>query len=181
MSTQSENYVLANKTREFCLACRRGDFEKVKMLIEKGVDINAPSPEWPNYTPLMYAVVGGNGEPPLENGNIDVIAFLIYSGADLNGKNGGGRTVFQINEFVQTTKNYEAFRHVKQFLNIMKNNAPILALFKMLDHKFIYLDIGNAIELVESLEAESLPPKGGKKRKTIRRRRKTRKSKTRRL
>ena len=72
-----------SRINALCDACKIGNIKNVKRYVEiNGVDINARSSESHGYTPLMYAVVGGNGnftKPPVSNGNIDVIMFLVYS------------------------------------------------------------------------------------------------------
>ena len=165
---------------DFCNACKAGNLEKVKEFVENGVDINGNCAIWPGYTPLMMALVGGNGvytKPPVANGNIDVIAFLVYSGADLQMKTAAGRTLFQIGEFTSSDID---FLPVKQFLNNIKDEMQILATFKILYHKFIYLGPETIFELVQTLKHQRLV-QGGKKRQTIRRRKPIRKSKRRRL
>ncbi len=167
---------------DFCNACKAGNLEKVKEFVENGVDINGKCDSWPGYTPLMMALAGGNGvytNPPVANGNIDVIAFLVYSGADLQMKTAAGRTVFQIGEFMGSDKD---FLPVKQFLNNINGDTQILALFKMLYHKFIYLGPETIFDLVQTLKQEKMV-QGGKKRKTMKKRklRKSNKSKRRQL
>jgi len=167
---------------DFCNACKVGNLEKVKEFVENGVDINGKCDSWPGYTPLMMAVAGGNGvytNPPVDNGNIDVIMFLVYSGADLQMKTAAGRTVFQIGEFVRSDK---SFLKVNQFLNDINGDTQILTLFKMLYDKFIYLGPETIFDLVQTLKQEKMV-QGGKKRKTIRKRkpRKSNKSKRRQL
>ena len=169
---------------DFCNACKAGNLEKVQELVENGVDINGKCDSWPGYTPLMMAIVGGNRvytNPPVANGNIDVIAFLVYSGADLQMKTAAGRTVFQIGEFMRSDKD---FLPVKQFLNNINGDTQILALFKILYNKFIYLGPETIFDLVQTLKQEKMV-QGGKRRKTIRRRsikrRKSNKSKRRHL
>ena len=165
---------------DFCNACKAGNLEKVKEFVENGVDINGKCDSWPGYTPLMMALAGGNGvytNPPVANGNIDVIAFLVYSGADLQMKTAAGRTVFQIGEFMRSDKD---FLPVKQFLNNINGNVKILSLFKILYHKYIYLGVETIFDLVETLSLEELDKKGGKKRRTIRKRRSIKKKSKRR-
>ena len=165
---------------DFCNACKAGNLEKVQELVENGVDINGKCDSWPGYTPLMMALAGGNRvytNPPVANGNIDVIAFLVYSGADLQMKTAAGRTVFQIGEFMRSDKD---FLPVKQFLNNINGNVKILSLFKILYHKYIYLGVETIFDLVETLSLEELDKKGGKKRRTIRKRRSIKKKSKRR-
>jgi hypothetical protein len=174
----------APKLVDFCNACKVGNLEKVKEFVENGIDINGKCGDWPGYTPLMMAVAGGNSlytDPPVDNGNIDVIMFLVYSGADLQMKTAAGRTVFQIGEFVRSDK---SFLKVNQFLKDINSDVKILALFKILYHKFIYLGVETILQLVQTLKYEGVMPReGGRKRQTIRKRKplKSKKSKRRRL
>lgn len=170
-----------------CDACKIGDIKNVKRYVEiNGVDINARSSESHGYTPLMYAVVGGNTNftnPPVSNGNVEVIMFLVYSGADLQMKNNNENTVFDIVEFNYSEMDDINFKNVKEFLIAMKSNAKILSLFKMLYQKYIYLGVETIFDLVQTLiHEEVIPREGGKKGKgrTIKKR-KPRKSKRRRL
>jgi ankyrin repeat protein len=163
---------------DFCNACKAGNLEKVQELVETGVDINGKCDSWPGYTPLMMAIVGGNGvrtKPPVANGNGDVIAFLVYSGADLQMKTAAGRTLFEIVEYNMSDT---AFLPVKNFLNDINGNVKILSLFKILYHKYIYLGVETIFDLVETLSLEELDKKGGKKRRTIRKRRSIKKRKS---
>ena len=76
------------------------------------------------------------------------------------------------------------FLPVKQFLNNINGDTQILALFKILYNKFIYLGPETIFDLVQTLKQEKMV-QGGKRRKTIRRRsikrRKSNKSKRRHL
>ena len=56
------------------MACEKDDLEKVKSLIEKGVDINS---KCDNLTPLMCASL---------NGNYRIVEYLIEKGVDINAK-----------------------------------------------------------------------------------------------
>ena len=93
-------------------------------------------------------------------------------------------TVFDIVEFNYSEMDDINFNNVKEFLIAMKSNAKILALFKILYHKFIYLGPETIFDLVQTLKQEKMV-QGGKRRKTIRRRsikrRKSNKSKRRHL
>ena len=61
-------------------ACEDGDLEKVKSLIEKGIDINL---EYDNWTPLTKA----SGE-----GYLDIFKYLLENGAEIDKENGYGWT-----------------------------------------------------------------------------------------
>ena len=154
---------------ELCDACKIGDIKNVKGYVSREVDINARSSESHGYTPLMYAVVGGNGnftKPPVSNGNIDVIMFLVYSGADLQMTNNNDFTVFDIVEFKYSDMYDEDFSKVKEFLIAMNSNTKILSLFKILYHKYIYLVFETIFDLVQTLIHEQvIPREGGKKKK----------------
>ncbi len=66
-------------------AAARGRTEEVKVLLEKGADINATdSLRW---TPLMTAAF---------NGKIDTVKFLLERGADVNLENDDGTTALKL-------------------------------------------------------------------------------------
>ncbi len=54
-------------------ASRKGDLDAVKLLVEKGADVNAKGEAW--YGPLHCAC---------ENQHVDVAVYLLASGADVN-------------------------------------------------------------------------------------------------
>ena len=64
----------------FLEACQEGDIEKVKFLLEKGVDIEAKDD---GNTPLIYASF---------NGNIEVVKFLLEKGVNIEAKDYDGKT-----------------------------------------------------------------------------------------
>ena len=61
---------------ELIKACEDGDLEKVKSLIEKGIDINL---EYKWWTPLTKAS---------EKGHLDIVEYLVKNGAKINKENG---------------------------------------------------------------------------------------------
>jgi len=63
------------------LAARAGDATIVRILLDKGADVNARD-LWAN-TPLLYAPAGGN---------VVVVQALLEKGADVNVRNVAGRT-----------------------------------------------------------------------------------------
>jgi ankyrin repeat protein len=68
--------------KEFLNACKDGDLEKVKQLLERGADVNAKD-EILGETALMWAS---------SNGQKEVVEFLIEKGADVNAKTRFGNT-----------------------------------------------------------------------------------------
>ncbi len=67
------------------LACSYGHLEKVKLLVSRGANVNAPDTRW--STPLHYAV---NAK---DNDNIkEITAYLISKGAIVNKQNKPGET-----------------------------------------------------------------------------------------
>lgn len=66
------NYIKANGPLELKTACRNGDLDLVKFLIEHGVDIQS------NNNDILEAAFEGN--------NIDIIKFLIEKGAELQAR-----------------------------------------------------------------------------------------------
>ena len=104
-----------------------GNFEKVKLLIEKGADIDAKDND--GVTALMYVSRAGDLEIAkylLENGadinakdskwgytaliyaaeyvNLEIVQFLIESGADVNIKNNDGKTALDLVETEEIKK-----------------------------------------------------------------------------
>lgn len=71
-------------------ACYKGNFEIVKMLIEKGANINSHKHR-DGYTALMFAALGGH---------TDVTQHLLEKGANIAAKNSVGRTASQMAAFV---------------------------------------------------------------------------------
>ena len=63
------------------IACKFGDLEKVKQLLENGADVNAGDKD--DRTALMFAA---------GNGHKEVVELLIENGADVNAKNIMGKT-----------------------------------------------------------------------------------------
>ena len=61
-------------------ACRKGDLERVRQLIQDGQDVNSDSYGW---TPLMEAA---------DRGHDQIVRELIRAGADVNGKGNDKRT-----------------------------------------------------------------------------------------
>jgi ankyrin repeat protein len=56
-------------------ACKSGNRDVVKYLIEKGADVKAKA--WDNSTPLHIAC---------ESGNLDLVKYLVEHGADVKAK-----------------------------------------------------------------------------------------------
>ncbi len=67
------------KPNSLIVACRNGDYGKVKELVESGYDVNERDRN--GATPLMEAVI---------NGNEKIIFLLLKSHADPNAKNNNG-------------------------------------------------------------------------------------------
>jgi len=63
-----------NKSTPLINACEKGHYHKVKLLIEKGADINAEDQLY--KTPLLNAC---------QQGNLDIIKYLVENGASVNG------------------------------------------------------------------------------------------------
>ena len=57
-------------------------------MVENGTDINAKDSDW-GYTALIYAA---------EYVNLEIVQFLIESGADVNIKNNDGKTALDLAE-----------------------------------------------------------------------------------
>lgn len=72
-----------------CLACFKGNYETVKILVDKGVDINAKSRMTGN-TPILYTLDGGNDPKRCE-----IAMYLIQHGADINDMDANGNTALK--------------------------------------------------------------------------------------
>ncbi|WP_194765765.1 ankyrin repeat domain-containing protein [Tamlana sp. I1] len=68
------------KVNSFCVSIAKGDFETVKILIERGADVNAKSA---GMTPAMYAA---------KYNRVEILNLLIENGADLKTKCDKGNT-----------------------------------------------------------------------------------------
>lgn len=111
----------SNSGKALIDAAMDGNFEKVKLLIEKGADIGAKDND--GVTALMYVSRAGDLEIAkylVENGtdinakdsdwgytaliyaaeyvNLEIVQFLIESGADVNIKNNDGKTSLDLAE-----------------------------------------------------------------------------------
>ncbi len=69
-------------------ACREGDIEKVKLLLQKNVDINSGDKD--NWTPLHLAAFGGHTE---------IVELLIKKGANVNAKDRQSATPLHLAAF----------------------------------------------------------------------------------
>jgi uncharacterized protein len=67
-------------------ACNRGHADVVRLLVEKGADVNAK--DWEGWSPLMAAVAGAahDDERNKEERCLEIVEFLIANGADVNQK-----------------------------------------------------------------------------------------------
>ena len=109
----------SNSGKALIDAAMDGNFEKVKLLIENGADVNAKNNN--GQTALMYVAREGDLEIAkylVENGadinakdndwgytaliyaaeyvNLEIVQFLIESGADINIKNNDGKTALDL-------------------------------------------------------------------------------------
>lgn len=125
----------SNSGKALIDAAMDGNFEKVKLLIEKGADVNAKNNN--GQTALMYASREGDLEIAkylVENGtdinakdsdwgytaliyaaeyvNLEIVQFLIESVADVNIKNNDGKTALDFAE----ENNY------KNIIELLKNS-----------------------------------------------------------
>lgn len=110
---KSLDYYFERDEESLCLAAKQGRLDRVKYLIEYGVNVNARDDN--GYTPLHAAAYGGyldvikyliekgadvnadnNGYTPLHTAantdHLDVVKYLIDRGADVNAKSDSGRT-----------------------------------------------------------------------------------------
>ena len=66
-------------------AARQGDLNRVKLLVEKGADVNEK--DYYRSSALHYAV---------ESGNLELAQYLVEKGADVNAKNNYGTAVLHL-------------------------------------------------------------------------------------
>jgi predicted nucleic acid-binding Zn-ribbon protein len=82
--------------KELYKACSQGNVENVKLLLDKGVDVNAKDTE--GWTVLMYAS---------EYGHTEIVKLLLESGADVNAKTEYGNTALicaSVNGYTEIVK-----------------------------------------------------------------------------
>ena len=70
------------------VASGKGNLEIVKILVEKGADVNKVDSS--NYTALMWATSGGS----YGAGHLDIVKYLSEQGADLDVRNEDNRTAY---------------------------------------------------------------------------------------
>ena len=77
-NTNKGEIIMPNNKEELELmeACEKGELEKVKSIIEKGLDIDL---EYNNWTPLTKAS---------EKGHLNIVKYLVENGAKINKENG---------------------------------------------------------------------------------------------
>lgn len=66
-------------------ACKAGQLDAVRLLIDKGADVNLATKK--GYTPIMVAAM---------NGHKDILSYLIQKGANVNAITKDGRTALEI-------------------------------------------------------------------------------------
>lgn len=76
------NEVLGDDGRPLMQAAGKGQLDIVKVLVDKGADVNARNNEY-GLTPLIYAA---------SKGHLDVVKFLVDKGADVNAREENGLT-----------------------------------------------------------------------------------------
>lgn len=85
-------------------AAERGNAEYIKILLERGADINIQNEE--GYTPLMKAIYRENPE---------TVKLLLDNGADVNIKTNNGETVFDMYSTPEVEAVLEAYKKQKFF------------------------------------------------------------------
>jgi hypothetical protein len=78
--TTTDNYAL-DSAQQLLIAAKSGDVETVKLLLDKGADINAKDSD--GMTALMYAA---------SSGQTNMVEFLLNKGADINAKDSDDMT-----------------------------------------------------------------------------------------
>ncbi len=68
------------------MACNRGHLDVVRLLVEKGADVNAK--DWEGWSPLMAAAAGAAHDDPRnrEERCLEIVKLLIDHGANVNQK-----------------------------------------------------------------------------------------------
>ncbi len=177
-----------NDKEAFCTACLTGDFDTIKELVESGrVDVNekCPYPDGtPGHIPLIQVLDGITSNLDLERDSIyyEIIAFLIYSGADVNkvlGNEYVQYTIFDIWQFKYLEPS-QRHKHLINFLNDMRSgDEQILRFFKMLYEKHIFLSLETIFEIIHTMKNEypAVKSRGGK-RKTRRQKQRHRRTKS---
>lgn len=69
------------------LACRTGNFEIAKLLVEAGANVSATNNN--GTTPLMYAKTAAVG-----SGDLQILELLLTAGADINARDSKSKTAF---------------------------------------------------------------------------------------
>ena len=89
-------------------ACREGDLERVRQLIQDGQDVNRGSSN--GTTPLMWAAVFGRDQ---------MVRELIRAGADVNGKNNNKQTALHLaSSWTGYSSVVKALTEVGAYLNV---------------------------------------------------------------
>jgi ankyrin repeat protein len=114
------------------IALIHGRLDQAGALIDAGVDLNATAED--GRTPLMIALI---------HRRLDQVDALIYAGVDLNATAEDGRTTLMI-----------ALIHGHQEIIKKLKRSRVLCLFKILYHKFIFLDVNSIFDLVQILMIE---------------------------
>ena len=118
-------------------ACKAGNIEEVRSLIDSGADIEARDIHY-GWTPLLYASSYGHidivklfidlgadietksnyGHTPLHlasyHGHIDLVKLLINLGADIEAMNNDGETPAQVAKTTTVKKVIECYEHITQ-------------------------------------------------------------------
>lgn len=90
----------ARKPTDIFSACRRGDFDAVKILVSQGVDINMSSQPKGQMTPIVLAA---------KRGNVLVCQYLVQHGAQVYVSRSSGGTVTALGEAIER-RDYDTFR-----------------------------------------------------------------------
>lgn len=130
------------------------DLDMVKLLVERGADINAVNDNLAGWTPLMFAV---------NEGNLEIVEYLIDKGADINHE-----TEYHVDVFYIAGENKEMMMLLKYkqpakecLLEVEESNTrgiDKMTVEAMLDKKIEEIDspeikgaLGDAVELSETM------------------------------
>jgi len=116
-------------------AISNGDINSIKLLVEKGVDVNCVDDCF-GATPLMMACTDGN--------NVEIVKYLVQNGADVNKRCYGDtplETAFQAGEWgivVELTNigaNLEDIDYYKEEYNLTDEQVNLLEGLKSVNFK----------------------------------------------
>lgn len=106
--SKTESFTAGDRCGQNALmaACGAGNYGTVKLLVERGADVN--DKDFCGMTPLMYAADSFSGQQAA-----DIALFLAESGADLNVRDNFGQTVWDHIKYYGADQVYEALKNYR--------------------------------------------------------------------